>query len=293
MRTEARMMSLIMDTAANDERIRAVILNGSRANPNVKKDIFQDYDIVYAVRETRPFIDDKHWIDIFGEPLVIQQPDLLDSYNGKKTNFDTDYAYLMQFADGNRIDLTIRRTEAAIAEAQNDRLTVVLMDKDNAIPQLPLPDDSEYHVKKPTDKQFFAIYNEFWWISPYITKGLWRGEILFALDHFNFHWRTELIKMLSILVGTETDFSVSVGKCGKHLNRYLSADHWERLMKTYFSGDYSSVWDAYFIAAELFDEAASIVAERLGYDYDKVLAKRCIEYARHIRSLPADAAEII
>src|SRR5687767_507179 len=34
MRGEKEMLELILDTASRDERIRAVILNGSRANPN-------------------------------------------------------------------------------------------------------------------------------------------------------------------------------------------------------------------------------------------------------------------
>jgi len=37
-------------------------MNGSRANPNVKKDIFQDYDIVYVVTETESIIRDEDWI---------------------------------------------------------------------------------------------------------------------------------------------------------------------------------------------------------------------------------------
>lgn len=45
MRTEKEMYDLILNIANNDERIRAVYLNGSRTNPNVPKDIFQDYDV--------------------------------------------------------------------------------------------------------------------------------------------------------------------------------------------------------------------------------------------------------
>ena len=51
MRSEKEMMELILSVARKDERIRAVYMNGSRTNPNVKKDIFQDYDIVYVVKE--------------------------------------------------------------------------------------------------------------------------------------------------------------------------------------------------------------------------------------------------
>lgn len=46
MRTEAEMYRLILEKARADERIRAVYMNGSRTNPNVPKDIFQDYDVV-------------------------------------------------------------------------------------------------------------------------------------------------------------------------------------------------------------------------------------------------------
>ena len=46
MRTETEMMELILSVAKEDERIRAVYMNGSRTNPNAPKDLFQDYDIV-------------------------------------------------------------------------------------------------------------------------------------------------------------------------------------------------------------------------------------------------------
>ena len=46
MRSEQEMYDLILGIAKTDERIRAVYMNGSRANPNVNKDRYQDYDIV-------------------------------------------------------------------------------------------------------------------------------------------------------------------------------------------------------------------------------------------------------
>lgn len=57
------------------DTIEIVIMNGSRTNPNVKKDIFQDYDIQYVVEKTKSFRDDKKWIDRFGERLYMQYPE--------------------------------------------------------------------------------------------------------------------------------------------------------------------------------------------------------------------------
>lgn len=41
MRNEKEMFSLILNIANNDKRIRAVYMNGSRANQNIKKIFFK------------------------------------------------------------------------------------------------------------------------------------------------------------------------------------------------------------------------------------------------------------
>lgn len=45
-RSEQEMLDLIIQTANEDDRVLAVMMNGSRADVHVKKDIYQDYDIV-------------------------------------------------------------------------------------------------------------------------------------------------------------------------------------------------------------------------------------------------------
>lgn len=104
MRSEKEMIDLILDTARKDERIRAVYMNGSRTNPNAPKDLFQDYDIVYVVRETLPFIKDTTWIDRFGERLYMQLPEQTGLLLGYEADLANCYGWLMQFTDGNRID---------------------------------------------------------------------------------------------------------------------------------------------------------------------------------------------
>ena len=57
MRSEQEIYNLILGVAKNDARIKAVYMNGSRTNEHVPKDMFQDYDIVYVVEDTRSFIE--------------------------------------------------------------------------------------------------------------------------------------------------------------------------------------------------------------------------------------------
>lgn len=104
MRNETDMHHLFMEIANTDARILAVYMNGSRTNRNVPKDIFQDYDIVFVVTSTQPFIDDKDWILRFGTILYMQYPDEHPDYPNDKENI---YGWLMQFDDGVRVDLHV------------------------------------------------------------------------------------------------------------------------------------------------------------------------------------------
>jgi len=58
LRSEQGMLDLIINTAKDDERVRAVIMNGSRTSPYAPKDRFQDYDIVYIVKEMKTSVSD-------------------------------------------------------------------------------------------------------------------------------------------------------------------------------------------------------------------------------------------
>ena len=75
MRSEQEMFDLILSTARADPRIRGVVLNGSRANPNAPHDFFQDFDIVYLVTDLAPFTSNLEWIHRFGELMILQLPD--------------------------------------------------------------------------------------------------------------------------------------------------------------------------------------------------------------------------
>ncbi len=289
MRTEEEMYELILNIAQRDERIRAVYMNGSRTNENVPKDIFQDYDVVYVVTDTLPFVEDEKWIDSFGERLFMQYPDEHPDYPSDKENF---YGWLMQFKDGNRIDLHVESIPHAKENILEDKLCVVLLDKDNMLPKIPKSTDEDYHVKKPSKKQYLCACNEFWWCLNNVAKGLWRNEIPYVQDMLNFHVRKQLEKLLSWKVGIVTDFSVSVGKSGKYMHRWLSEKEWEMYLSTYCGGNREDCWQAVFQMCDLLESTAIYVGDKLGYEYNEEEGKNCRGFLENVRILPEDATEI-
>lgn len=70
---ENEVLDTIINTAKSDDRVFAVYLKGSRTNPNVPKDIYQDFDVMYVVRETESFIQDSSWLKKFGKIILKQE----------------------------------------------------------------------------------------------------------------------------------------------------------------------------------------------------------------------------
>src|SRR5215216_3617844 len=289
MRSEQQMLDLILETARSDERIRAVIMNGSRANPNAPRDAFQDFDIVYIVTDVPSFRNDREWIKCFGEMMILQLPE--DMQDPPASN-DESFAFLMQFMDGNRIDLGIY-TLPQWKERGKDSLSLLLLDKDGIIEPFPPAAEKDYLPKPPTAKQFSDCCNEFWWVSPYVAKGLWRQEILYAKCLLDEVLRNEqLMKMLAWHIGVQTDFKINPGKLGKYFQKYLEPELWELLQKTFSDASYENTWEALFNTCDLFRRVAIPIAKHFGFDYPFDDDRRVSAHLEHVRTLPRDAKEI-
>lgn len=266
MRSEREMYDLILHVAQEDERIRVVGLNGSRTNRLAPVDCFQDYDVVYLVTDMASFMADHSWVDVFGEPVIKQLPDTSSLFPAQQWD---QFAYLMLFTDGNRIDLTLMLVEHLEAYLADSTLTQIILDKDERIETLPEPSDRDYWVTPPTAANYADCCNEFWWVSTYIAKGLCRHELLYASFHMERCVRFELLRMLKWRAGICMDFEVTVGKCEKYLRPYMTEEEWSVLMKTYVLADEEHCREALYAAWELFRIAAKAVGEHFGYAYSE------------------------
>ena len=178
MRSEEQIFELIISVANGDENIRAVMLTGSRANQNIKKDGFQDFDVIYMVDNLDKFADDINWINVFGERIIMQMPGSMQLDEHDLESDKVEITYLMLFRDFNRIDLKL--IDIKNEEYRTDSFNRVLLDKDSRFSSLPEASEDNYAVKKPSPKTFSDCCNEFWWVATYVYKGIARDEPLYA-----------------------------------------------------------------------------------------------------------------
>lgn len=284
MRTENEVLTQLLDFANNEDKVRTVIFNGSKVNPNLEKDIFCDYDVVFSVTNPDYYLRNQEWNQRFGELVIIQQ-------NSDKIDERDKYVFLMQFKDGVRIDISFDPVECIAQTIANDSLTEVLLDKDNIIKPLPPPNDSIHYVPKPTENEFNIIMNEAWWIQTYVAKGIWRDELPLVRYMYDVILQDCIVKLLSWHVGIQHDWKVNVGKCGRWLEKYLPEPLFTEFKAIYSGASYEQIWTALFNAGKLTRKVGTEVAHKLGYTYPLQDDINVSEYIKKVKVLKKDATE--
>ena len=282
MRSESEMLGLIINAANQEERIRAVILNGSRAANPLRKDCFQDYDIVYFVNDFQFFVNTHTWIDIFGKRIILEMPAYKDF---EPSQYNGHFNYQMLLTDGNRIDLTFAALETVDTVIVNDPVATILLDKDGMLRSKTFSGAEVYWVPPPTKRAFENSCNSFWWVLQNVAKGIKRCELPYAINMLNFA-RDEVDQVVSWYIGLNNEFRVSPGKFGKYFEKYLGANLWNSYVSTFPSGNYEDIWKSLFRACDLFRLIAIEIANRYSYCYPYTDDASMTAYLYQVQNMP-------
>ena len=125
------------------------------------------------------------WLDQFGKRIIEQEVTL-----GHRR------LYLMLFEDGNRIDLTLCPQEHINEWVDSEAAYTVLIDEKGLFESYS-PNSKLYWTAPPSEEEFTASCNEFWWVSAYVVKGICRKQVIYAADHLYGICQQELLKVLA------------------------------------------------------------------------------------------------
>ena len=266
MKTENKMMELILQIAETLQ-VEAVALSGSRTNSESPKDEFQDYDVVYIVENLNDLLSDLSWLDQFGMRLIEQHNVL-----GHRR------LYLMLFEDGNRIDLTLCPKEY-IQEWVDSEANFEVIKDDKGLFDSYIPSPKRYWTCPPIEEEFAASCNEFWWVSTYVVKAIRRNQLIYATDHLYGICQQELLKVLAWQVTSDRG-AVDIGKNYKYLFHYLPAEKEKEFSALLDLSSFDKITQSLFSTMKGFDREAQILAQKMGFTYDKEVAEKMIAYAK-------------
>ena len=265
MRAETEILNLILQTAKTIQ-VKAVAMSGSRTNPKTLKDEFQDYDVVYVVENLDELITDLSWLDQFGKRIIEQEVVL-----------DHRRLYLMLFEDGNRIDLTLCPKEHIQEWVDSEAGFTVLEDPEHLFE--PYSQNLErFWIHPASETDFEKTCNEFWWVSAYVVKGICRNQPIYATDHLYGICQQELLKVLAWQVASDKG-KVDVGKNYKYLFNYLPTEKEKEFSDLLDLSSLEKITQSLYDTMELFHREAQYLAQKMGFDYDKEVAEKMVQYA--------------
>ena len=265
MRTDQEMLDLILQIAKKLQ-VDAVALSGSRTNQKIQTDEFQDYDIVYVVDDLDYLTSDLSWLPQFGERIVEQEVTL-----GHRRLF------LMFFEDGNRIDLTLCPKEHMQEWVDSEADFKVLKDNKGLF-EVYQPNLKRYWTTLPTEEEFAASCNEFWWVSAYVVKGIRRDQLIYTTDHLYGICHQELLKILAWQVARDRGV-VDIGKNYKYLFNYLPVEKEKEFSNLLDFSSLDKITQSLLATIQLFQQEAQYLAQKMGFKYEKEVAEKMMRYA--------------
>ncbi len=267
--------------------IRAMILTSSRTRPDGPVDLLSDYDLILAVSDVAPFAFDDAWHADYDRPMV---------YWGDQSEMYGLSTYFRGLIYQNhiKIDYSIWPEELleriAAANSLPDQLDVgyrVLLDKDQRTAGWKRPSYQAHIPATPTQEEYQALVEEFWWSATYVAKSLWRGELIFARCILEQDLKLEAMRrMLEWRIEIDHRWSLKPGVLGRGLERLLPADILSEFATTYVALDVEETWVALDRTAVLFRQVASDVGNVLGYPYTQQVDDQVSAYLHDIRKLP-------
>ena len=268
MRTETEMLNLILQIAKKLQ-VDAVALSGSRTNQKVQTDEFQDYDVVYVVDNLDNLTRDISWLDQFGKRIIEQEVTL-----GHRR------LYLMLFEDGNRIDLTLCPQEH-MQEWVDSEADFTVLEDTKGLFETYSPSPERYWITPATETDFEKSCNEFWWVSAYVVKGIYRKQLIYSTDHLYGICQQELLKILAWQVARDRG-AFDIGKNYKYLFNYLPSEKEKDFSNLLDFSSLDKIIQSLLATMQLFHQEAQRLAQKMGFDYDKEVAEKMIEYAKTI-----------
>ena len=265
MRAETEMLDLILQIAKTIQ-VEAVVMSGSRTNQNAPKDEFQDYDVVYVVDDFDNLTSDLSWLNQFGKRIIEQEVTL-----------DHRRLYLMLFEDGNRIDLTLCPKEHIKEWVESEADYTVLKDEKGLFESY-TTNPQRYWITPATETDFEKACNEFWWVSAYVVKGICRNQLVYATDHLYGICQQELLKVLAWQVASDKG-TVDIGKNYKYLFNYLPTEKEKEFSDLLDLSSLEKITQSLYDTMELFHREAQYLAQKMGFDYDKEVAEKMVQYA--------------
>lgn len=210
-----------------------------------------------------------------------------------ETYFEGKHAMKMVlYADYVKVDFKLYSKPEFLLDAKKNELHEdwdigykVLVDKEGLTNSLKKPTHQIFIIKKPTEKKFKQVLNDFWWDIAHTAKCIIRDDLFYTKFMTENNIRTDyLIPLIEWYISSEHNWNITTNKYGRLFKKYLTTDLWETIEQTFSGSKKNDNWDALFAMADLVSKIGTELSKKLNYDYPKKLEKDIRKYLDELKT---------
>ncbi len=153
----------------------------------------------------------------------------------------------------------------------------VLLDKDGLASRLPPPTYRALSHAKPSQEEFTALVEEFWFEAYHVAKYIKRDD-LWAVKFRDWTTKEPLLKMIEWYEKSLHDWERDTWHLGVRMRDWVEPEIWQRLHDTFAHFDSEDSKHALAATMSLFRDLAEKTAANLSYSYPSEVDKRLSEY---------------
>lgn len=283
---QEKILKKIKRFALAHKKIRLVTLEGSRANQRAKKDKYQDYDLCFFLKTKKlRKILNLHkndpikkaslpkFIKEWGKILFYQAPENFEFYQGDLPK--NWVSFLVIFKKGIRIDFKF----IPLKELQNyykfEPLSRMLVDKDRRFK--PAKKQNAFCIKKPKQKDFDEVCNEFYFSFAKLEVALLRRQFILANALLG-SMRKTLLDMLGFKSSLKSNSKIWLGKENTDILKFLKQKERKIILSSFHTPSLKHIQKTRKKLDRLFSKTSEFIATKSGFklpSYRKNILKHC------------------
>ena len=271
MESPVLIINKIISMSLLDPRIEAVVLTGSRGRGK-GIDNYSDIDIELIGHGATELFKQAHWVDNFGQPLVVLH---LANSDNNEPDWPT---CLVVYSEGRKIDFTfaeperLQKMEREGLDAVYSRGYTVLLDKIGITNKLPdAANQSSLLPKIPTEDDFVKIISDFWLEAHQVAIALARNELWVAWSR-SAEMKQRFLSLTECLVSLRSKQDIWYN--GRQFHEWMPKQYVTELNTMFNCGTAKKAAKSLYSLMRCFDEVSNELATQLGYDSKQIVSHK-------------------
>lgn len=258
------LLNNIRTWAEGEQSIKAAIISGSLVRNDHPGDDFADLDLEIFCDDPNNLVKNNLWMENISNVWVWIPEKSNEGYPARLVIFEGGYKVDFTFSPLEKLEKWINNQELPDALQTGYQF---IIDRNNYSLRLKTPTYTQPVTAKPSQDEFLAVVNEFWFEAWHVAKYIKRNDLWLVKFRDNGVLKEDLLKMIEWHSLAKHDWNINVWYGGHYISEWADPDIYSSVHTIFGTFDRDSSKKALEACADLFIRVSREVVDKLNFEY--------------------------